>query len=1395
MSANMHTSQSAVLIDALRGIRRRARWLGALHGTGLTLACAVGLLLTTVLLDYVFNLPAVPRALLIVLSAAVLGYVLWTRVARAIFSRLRVSDVAGHLENVFPQFEDRLRSTVNFAEDPIPGSDVMKRRVIDEATRVAEGVELKRALVARPAVLALAGGLAAVLAVGLAGFAFSNYARIALSRLLIVDAPAWPKRVEIELVREIPAKIADGQRLDLRMRLKKGDRAGMKATVAYRYDNGDIRYQTMNRADDGTYSVTIDARGAAMSVWLEAGDDRTEPQRIDVVPRLALSRVEARITPPAYAKLPPVTVNLAESPATVTSGSFLQLVLRFNKPLSDRPVALTGVKEETKVPELSWERPSPELAVASFVADQSLRFRVQAYDTDLFENPGVEEYEIVVRPDQNPTVMIETPRGNEDRTAVTVIRLEAMAEDDFDISSMTLVVDRLGDKKHWEIPLTGWSAVESTGQRRRFRQHYAWELSQLSDAQLKSGDVLEYFVRVTDNYEMNGETHPPVASGRLRINIISQETLSGQITDAMRVVAERVRQAQNAQNRTRQETANLRKDSADKTALDTADRTALSRLSDQQATIAAQTRQLAGRMGELEQRLADNRSDNAELKQIAQTVRESLADTAEDPMSRAAQKLNETVQQSDPRLAPRNEDERQRQQTQRLGSLDESEKQQQRASDQLAGVMEKMGNLGTFEQLLQNVREALTRQQEISRKTAEAGRQTIGRTRKQLTDEQRKQLDELAAEQRRQSQNTEKLTAALNKAAEQISKNDPASSQAMKQAASQAQQQQVSARQAQAAQSAQQNQQAQAQAAQKQAELGLQMMLDTLREAERRKLEQLARELAKMEELINNLVRRQAGHNIDNLVLQDSDASKQLVSDELVAKAGRIRQSMPPAELPQLTRSQIQTETNSRDVAKTAESMPKAVADIAAELTRAAGLMERAIIELKETKLAEAYDPSQVKALAALEEALLRTKQMQAEIQQEMEQANRDSVRQVYEKVRAEQETLNQETLRIDGAPRLDDGSLRREDAVHLGQLPGQQGGLADRIKELQKPLQDLGGVVYVWANNDIVSTMRDVKGELAKPATGKPTQIRQQQIIDQLDAMIRSLAVKPKQSDFHGEPGGGCAGGACKPKLPSEAELRLMKELQLAVNKATKALDAQQEKNKPELVALGNRQGEFRDLLDQLLQRASNGMVKLDPEPDARDRLPEEAGTVEIENQELDDWLRGGRSGDDQVESDIKMVGQRMARSRQRLALDNDPGKTTQLIQERIIFNLDNLIEMARVQQVQAMAKPGSKPGQQAQQVKPGQQNAGQQNTGKRGASSTPGGATAANAANPNATGDNTADTSRDIREQAAEWGSLTPRERQAIIEGTHERTLPKYKKITDDYYEMMSRKASEER
>src|SRR5690349_12511084 len=103
-----------MLLESLSGVRRRVKLLGAMYGVGIVVAATIALLLATVLLDYVLNLPAAPRLAVILLSLGAIGYALVRWVIKPLVAKLTLNDVAGRLEQAFPQFNDRLRSTVDF---------------------------------------------------------------------------------------------------------------------------------------------------------------------------------------------------------------------------------------------------------------------------------------------------------------------------------------------------------------------------------------------------------------------------------------------------------------------------------------------------------------------------------------------------------------------------------------------------------------------------------------------------------------------------------------------------------------------------------------------------------------------------------------------------------------------------------------------------------------------------------------------------------------------------------------------------------------------------------------------------------------------------------------------------------------------------------------------------------------------------------------------------------------------------------------------------------------------------------------------------------------------------------------------------------------------------------
>lgn len=1717
------------LLNSLRDVRRRVKVLGVAYGVGVVLAVAVGLLLAAVFVDWLLVL-SLPLRLLVNLAAlGALGYALVRWVARPVLLKLSLTDLAGRLENVFPQFDDTLRSTVNFAVHDVPGSDAMKARTVAKAAETAKSVDLYRAIELKPVGLSVAAGVGAVaLLVGIAAAADPNLRRIATNRLF-GGAAAWPKAVEMDVAGGLPERVAAGQSLDVRMRIKKG--TAKRAIIYYRYDDGRWEQEVMERGADGTYAASLAARleggkeTGRLQIRLEAGDDEQALSPVTVVPRLDIKGVLAFVTPPAYARLPASPVQISERPVVTALGSDVELQVTFNKPLNTaKPVRIESADKARHAPEVAWAFPAPGEAVGrltladAFKPNDPFRFTLRATDADGFENTGSQEYQIIVHDDALPTVQIEKPQRNEERTPTATVPLKVVAEDDYGIDAAELVVKGVSASlasKTWTLPLlTGtavapdvtWAPADSTTERKRFRLEYQWDLEKLDGVALKPGDQFEFMVRVKDNFDYAGRQHPFVESGKLRVTIISPEQWERAVETALANERQVIAGIKKAQDANHAETASQRQELAARKAFDDAVRATVGRLANQQSTATAQAKQSSDRLRELVQRMAENKSPEQGAKESARQVAEQLDRTAEGVMKQASQDLSRardvkadpnnagptpsspqavavrpdakddagnqgpqtaadpkpredgaaeknpagrdkndknadgkgTDQQNgqpskdgqdkagdtaaqkpgaddkagdpkagndkqagnekaagenkpggdeksagsdkqgdgkqsgddkaagadkqgdgkqggdeksangDPKAGgekaagadkaadgkqsdsdkqsggnpkagadqkaggqPKGADAKagdpksaaaqksgqqggdpkagadaqkngspqksggqqksqqagaqnqkgggqqqpsggqqkpqgqqansqqqngqpkpgnQQQQPQPQGQQNDAEKvalamdtsaqNQQEASKQLDQAMNKLNDFGGLQPAIQKVQDLKNRQEQLAKDYKEAMKNALGKKADDLSAAEKQKLKDLVEKQDELAKQTEKAIADMENKSEKMNKSDPAGSKAMKDAAQAGKQRGIPQKQSNpkdsngAAQDMEQNQQANAQQKHKEIDLGLELILDKLKEAEKRKLEQLNAELANLQKLIEQLIARQATHNIDNLVLQDPKKIAALPDDDrtdLFDLAGRDPKKAADLkpELSVLTPSQEQTERNARDFAKRAEDLPDPTPGT--KLTAAAAKMEQAIVNLRRAKLPEAYDPAQVAALAALRDAHAAVTEMKQKAEEEMAQKNEETIKQAFARLLEQQKKLNDETKGIDATPKDKDGNLPFLLSRRLGQLPGDQGKLAESAQEQGKKLEGLKSIVYVWANKDIVSSMNEVKADLAKPDTGASTQAEQKRIADQLQAMVDNLAKKqdkqPKWDQHKAgqqQPQKGGQGGQQKPppKMPTDIEMRLLKDLQVAINKNTNVVDAEVQKNggkkdAQQLLSLGNRQGDLRGLLDRLLQESSEGEAKLGKEPDNKDQLPEEASKDAVEDQEFLKGLLEDNLQAETVEKGIKITGDRMARSRQRLALNNDPGKTTQEIQKRIVEGMDDMIKLSQKQQ-QQMQQQASKQRQKGQQPKPGEQQPGQQPGGPQEANGQQNGQRQENGKNSAAEsvltegGDPRLDISRELKEKLEEWGAITPRARQAVLEGRSEKPVEKYRKLIEDYNKGIAKQQS---
>jgi hypothetical protein len=1391
-----------MLIDLLQSLRGRLRQLSAAYGVGVVLALVGVTFVLLSLLDYTLHLSQVWRALLLCAGIGFIGAAVFRSLWLPLQSKLPVTDIAGRIEERFPQFQDRLRSAVGFIQSPTSDSPTMQKATIEQAVNLSSALPLQDVLDVRPALRSIGLGLLVIVVIALGLVAMDGSTRsILFSRVFNPFSNVqWPKRVQIAMIEPIPTRVPANGRVNIAVRLERGDSSKMRPIVFYQNENGGLRQEFLSRGDDGRYTASLDARtesptkGGSMKVWIVAGDDRTQDATVQIVPRLGVETFLATITPPAYINKPAAQpVNLLGQQAIGFIGSTIDFTVGFSKPISDLASVKLIPMNESTAPAITWQAIDEKTIRGQMKLESSMQFRVDASDADGFDVASQSDFEVIAKPDQLPAVFIENPRKSEERTPEATIPLVGVAEDDAGVRDVSLVVTRLGQtSKSWTIPLItegsvaanataiAWNKLTDASDRERFRAEYAWVLAALPDAKLKGGDVLEYGLVVTDNYELDGQRHPPVESPKLRITIISQEELSNRITDELRQVKTQLGQVKQQHDRTSAETDSFKNDVASKPQLDEADASVATRLQQQQSTVASATKSLSDRLGDLRKTMEENKSTSTDLAQLSKDVGDRLNQTAEGSMKTALRNMSQAGQKSAEAAA-------------REKAIEQTQDAQKQASDELAETLKRLEDIGSLNAMIDSIQKMLDAQRGLAEQTREIMSKNVGKKPEQMSPADRKKLDDLAAEQAKLADASQKAMDRLGKTAEQLAKSDPASSEAMKQAQKQGQRQNVSQNQKQASQQMKQNKQSDAKQSQQQAELGLETMLNELRDAQKRKLAELQKKLAELQQQIEILIRRQSGHNVDNLTLQGGETLEKQKDVVVMLLETSGKKPGEKTELPRLLNGQGQTERNTRDIGKKAADLPDG-AEPASRLTRAATQMERAAVYLRDKKLTDAYEPPQREALTTLEDAKRLIEEQKNKVDDEMAQQEKEAIRQAYVRIKAEQQKLADETTRLETS-RNPQGVLNRADLIRLGQLPSEQQKLADQIRKVGEDLSSLKSTVYTWANKQIETQMGEIKSDLGGQKTAAPTQRKHKQVLDDLQAMIDNLKVTPREQKFEKGSGGGGEGQAGAKPMPPEAELRLMKSLQQVLNGQTVEADASIVANKGEktdemnegLVQLGRRQSQFRKLLDDMLSAASKGAVTLGPEPKDGEPLAEEATIQQIDEKELEQELLAGDPGAKDKEIDVRRIGDRMARVRQRLELDRNAGRVTQVIQKRILTDFDLLIEAARQQQCKGGGQSKPKDGEQAPQPDPGQEQA--QNKGQNKANP---GAQAANNSKSTGPSGTHAGAGRDIREMSEEWGKISPRLRGPILESRDETIIERYRRLIEDYTQAVSIEAS---
>ena len=1226
-----------------------------------------------------------------------------------------------------------------------------------------------------------------------------------MQRLIAPFGPVqWPRSVQIELIKALPGQIPAGQRIEMAVRLARGDKPSRTVVVNWQIAGQAVQRQLMQRNADGTYTTGIDVRVAESAslpkatIWIEAGDDSYGPVDVQVIPRLQVAAVDLVADAPAYCALKAMSFNLRVQPANVPVGSMVSVNIAFNRPAKNVRMEVLRGSEQEALPEMQWKQASEKATTARWQAWQSMRFRILAEDEFGYSNPAAEEHELIVRPDQSPVIQLESPRRSEDRTAEATVPLLARVEDDYGVDRVSLEARLITAASPSPAPadqatsqpaasaaapmildlVAGGEAgsgqakfdkADAEAQRQRYRLTFPWKLASFPSALIKPGDVIEFQLAATDTYNLAGKVHDPVKTPVLRITIVSQDQLLQRAYDELRQIASQVAEIRSRQDRLRNDTMQLKDDTAAKPAADAADQAVADRIAEQQQRAAAQTHEAQARVAAVEARLQENASPNQQLRDALKDTAGLLEQASENAMKPAASDVKQALQKDLP-------------QERRAADLEKVAGEQKKASDQLGEALDKLGDLGGLQRAMDVIQELLAQQRRATKATTDLAKDNAGKRPEDLAPDQKERTQKVAKEQGEAAKATEQALEQIKAMAQRNASADPAAAQALSEAAKKGQEQSVSENQKKAGEAISKNQSSQASSSQQSAEEGLQQMLDSLKDAQQKKLEELVRKLATMQEALKNLVRRQAGHNLDNLTLQKLPAGSEADLLKALAEKAARPADASAATVQQVEQSQQQTYRNATDLAEQLDKL-KGGSEVAGHVNRAAGRMERAIPLLRGGQLKDALLPPQTEALAALEVAATRLDEIVKKAQEQKKNQQQDELRKQYEEVRKLQRQVGDVTKVLDQA--LAGDKKKRADLVRLTQVAADQQKLGEKVWTLGEGLMELGSKMFGQMNDGIRADMASVAADLTNQKTGKPTQFVQGQIVQRLDMIIRALTpAKPDESKYADQSGGGGGGGGGgKRRLPPAAELQLLRDLEQMVNSGTTQTTPQEKEILPVLAA---QQGKIRSSFDELITKATQGKAKMPSGEEARLPLAEE--TEGAAGDDLDrELLDGEAAGKDASDvSDLKLAAHRMTRSQVRLGEVNDPGEVTQLVQKRIIATLDRLIEEARKQQPPSQSPEQGDPQQQQQANSSPAPNPGQSPGQNQGGTTPAQKSQAGKGTTPPAAGG-------DIREMAKEWGGISQRDRQAIIESAGESIIEKYRTLTEEYYRALANKAAE--
>lgn len=1152
-----------VIQQHIRNLRRKIRFRLFVTGVCLVFAVATFGSAVAIALDWLLELTAGVRVLLLLGVSGATLYVAWRYLVRPLTARFSDVWVAIQVEKHYPWLKDELASAVSFsrdasAEETVAGSEELRQAVIRRATQGVLTVDTGVIFRAGPFRVALAAG---AMALGLAVTAWlvnPVFVAIGVARLYAPFSDTrWPYQTVLEF-EGFQRRLARGEPFEIRVRVVAG-RVPDSAIAYLQFEDGTVASQPLRPAGKRGFAGGVESVLTPFDVWVEAGSARTGAIHVDVVPPPDVAELHGELRLPAYTRKAPEPLPEGVGNIRAVWGSEVLLHLKFTKPLVEAAVRFEDGAAQPV--ELSGDGVEGRVVLR---VDRDTAYWFTLKDRDGITNRKVVRYQMRAVEDQAPEVFVVEPQGTSYVTPQAVVDLRGSVKDDYGIGRVWLV--------HWmgeEEEPEGASEVDLALPDPPVEQldfENAWALAPLG---LELGQVVSFYIAARDLDDLRG---PNVGRSRIyRLFVVTPAELLDRLADRQRVIQEELERIQRQEEHTQQDVADLLEEARQGTAVEEEDlgQVRAAELSQQQVR-----RLLTGASGVRElarQTLKQLENNSLEQDDLAERLRELLAALElldEGALAEAERQLlvaRRAAEQAARNQRPLGEQGRQ--------SLERAGAAQERVIDELARMLDEFGRYENLRAVARDAEELAEQQEQLAEQAREVGARTVGRRPEDLPADLRAELGKLAGRQEAARSRLQQLQERMRALAERLAEEDPVAAEALRQAAENSQRAGTEELMREAARDLRENRVGEAQQRQQQAVRDLRALLDALQQSGTPDLRQLVQQLRELEQKLEEVRRRQ---------LQQLERTRQAKNDQDEEQRRR--------ELQELARQQRELE---QQLSRLAQQMARLNARNAARRSSsAAGRMGRAAQSMQQGN-AERAEQEQEQVLEDLQRAQQELEQArrEAEALLAMEQLRRLESQIVH--LHERQLAAAEETDRLRGEHEKAGKRWSRPLLASLARARREQERIRAETEGLIEALD--AAPVYVLVLRNAISLMDAATTGLQQRDVSVQTAELQRNAAAQFAKLLEAL--KPQEGEGQGQQagnqqgsgqGGGAGGNEGLMRLV--AQLRLLKMLQIDIKEQTEQIERTRRQMgdlPPEqlkrLEDLQQLQGQLADIVRQL--------------------------------------------------------------------------------------------------------------------------------------------------------------------------------------------------------------------